>query len=398
MAIFEYQALTSSGRLMKGTLEAASGDQAGQLLAEMQLTVNSIGQAPPEKPKTSLGRNEFILFNQQLASLAQSGIPLERGLRELARDMAGQSMRKLINDVASDLESGVSIEQAIEKRQKHFPPLYSRILEAGVKSGRLSEMLISLNRHLEISQQIRRILFEAICYPLVILALAAVIITAIFTTVVPQFRSIFGDFDIELPAITNLFLAISDHVISFWLVVFGILAVLLALNYLLSRRPAGRRWREKILFRIPFLGKLYRYDVLCRLSDAMAVLIGAGHDIPESLRQGSMVAGSERLKAESEMLAGQMEQGANLMEAGQWCRQIPRLFLYSMQMGAQRNQLQDNLYSLSDMYAQQCRSGQAKLASILLPIMLVLLGGFLALTVMAMFMPMVKMISSFGGT
>jgi type IV pilus assembly protein PilC len=228
--------------------------------------------------------------------------------------------------------------------------------------------------------------------------LAAVIITAIFTTVVPQFRSIFGDFDVELPAITKLFLAISDHVIPFWIAVFGILAVLLGFNYLLSRRPAGRRWREKILFRIPFLGKLYRFDVLCRLSDAMAVLIGAGHDIPESLRQGAMVAGSERLKAESEMLAGQMEQGANLMEAGQWCRQIPRLFLYSMQMGAQRNQLQDNLYSLSDMYAQQCRSGQSRLATILLPIMLVLLGGFLALTVMAMFMPLVKMISSFGGT
>ena len=94
MAIFEYSALTSSGRLMTGTIEAASSGQASELLKEMQLSVNEIRQAKREELKTAIGRNEFILFNQQLAAIAKAGIPLERGLRELSVDIASRPMRK----------------------------------------------------------------------------------------------------------------------------------------------------------------------------------------------------------------------------------------------------------------------------------------------------------------
>src|SRR3990172_7923864 len=114
----------------------------------MQLSVNSIDAARPQKLKTAIGRNEFLLFNQQLASIAKAGIPLERGLRELAADVSSNSMRRLIDDIAGELEAGVSIEEAFEKRQKRFSPIYGRILKAGVETGRLSEMLTSLNRHL----------------------------------------------------------------------------------------------------------------------------------------------------------------------------------------------------------------------------------------------------------
>jgi type II secretory pathway component PulF len=114
---------------MKGTIEAATPQEAGETLERMQLSVNSVEKAKPEKPKTAIGRNEFLLFNQQLASIAKAGIPLERGLRELASDVSSSSMRRLIDDIAGELEAGVNIEDAFEKRQKRFPPLmaeYSR--------------------------------------------------------------------------------------------------------------------------------------------------------------------------------------------------------------------------------------------------------------------------------
>ncbi len=162
MTMFEYNAIVSADRLMKGTIEAGSREEAGELLKQMQLTVNSIEKAKPQKPKTAIGRNEFLLFNQQLASITKAGIPLERGLRELSNDVSSKSMRNLIDAIANDLEAGVSIEKAFEKRQKHFPPLYGKILKAGVETGRLSEMLASLNRQLEVANQTRRIIFEAI--------------------------------------------------------------------------------------------------------------------------------------------------------------------------------------------------------------------------------------------
>jgi type II secretory pathway component PulF len=242
MSTFQYNALTSDGRVMKGTIEAASHDDANELLKKMQLVVNSIEKAKIEKPKTSIGRNEFLLFNQQLASITKAGIPLEKGLRELSHDVSSRSMRNLINDIAYDLESGFSIEQAFEKRQKRFPPLYGRILKAGVETGRLNEMLTSLNRHIETANQTRRIIFEAISYPLVIFVLASIIITGMFILVIPQFAVTLQDMSDggRLPTITKAFLFMSENAIPFWIIVGIVLAAIIILSKLFSTTSGGR--------------------------------------------------------------------------------------------------------------------------------------------------------------
>jgi type II secretory pathway component PulF len=396
MATFEYNALTSAGRLMKGTIEAGSRDEAGELLTQMQLTVNSVEKAGAEKPKTAVGRNEFMLFNQQLASLIKAGIPLERGLRELASDVGSKSMRKLIDSVASDLEAGVRIDEAFEKRQKAFPPLYGRILKAGVETGRLSEMLTSLNRHLEMANQTRRIIFEATSYPAVVLVLGSIIVTAIFLTVIPQFGPILSDISgwRSLPALTKLFLSMAKNVIPFWIIVGLSIAAIIFIFTTLSTFSAGRRFRESIFIKIPVIGRVYRSSVLSRMAEAMAMMVAAGCDMPACIRLASGTTGSEKLILESETLAGQVEQGTNILEAGQFCRMIPRLFLYSIQLGTQRNELQDNLHSLSQMYAEQARCGQARLQAVLLPIMLIAVGGILAMTILAMFLPMIQIITT----
>jgi type II secretory pathway component PulF len=396
MATFEYNALTSAGRLMKGTIEAASPDEASELLKQMQLTVNSIDKAKPAKPKTAVGRSEFMLFNQQLASIAKAGIPLERGLRELASDVTSKSMRRLIEDIATELEAGVRIEEAFEKRQKAFPPLYGRILKAGVETGRLSEMLTSLNRHLELAGQTRRIVFEAMGYPAVVLVLGAVVITAVFLTVIPHYRAIFGELlgVGRLPALTQLFLRMASNVVPFWLTVALLVAAALVILKILSGSAAGRRFRESLLLAVPVFGRVYHSSMLSRMAEAMAMMVAAGCDMPACLRLASGAAGSEKLISESESLARQVEQGTNIVEAGQFCRVIPRLFLYSVQLGTQRNELQDNLHSLGQMYAEQARYCQARLQAVLLPIMLIVVGGVLAMAVAGMFLPMIQVITS----
>lgn len=396
MAIFEYSALTSSGRLMKGTIEAGSRQQAGQLLEEMQLTVNEIEKAKRKKPKTAIGRSEFLLFNQQLASITKAGIPLERALRQLTNDVASRSMRKLITAVADELEAGVSIDEAIKKRQKHFPMLYEQILKAGVQTGRLSEMLTSLNRHLEMAGRTRRIIFEAITYPAIVFALAAMVITGVFLFIIPQFKYILGEMTegAELPKLTQMFLAGAENVVPFWTTVFAVIAVMIVISLLLSTSAAGRRFKESVFLKLPIMGRLYHNTVLARLSEAMAMLINAGSDMPTCLRLSAVASGSEKLKLESRMLTEQLENGAEILEAGHFCRMIPRLFLYSVQLGAQRNELQDNLYGLGQMYTEQGRFMQARLQAILLPIMIIVVGVFVGTAVLALFLPMVTIITS----
>ncbi len=395
MATFKYNALTSAGRLMKGTIEAGSREEAGELLQQMELAVNSIEKAKPKKPKTAIGRNEFMLFNQQLASITKAGIPLERGLRELASDISSKSMRKLIDAIAGELEAGVSIEEAFEKRQKRFPPLYGRILKAGVETGRLSEMLTSLNRHLELANQTRRIIFESLSYPAVILALAAVILTTVFLFIIPQFGLILTEMTegAMLPKLTRLFLSMAENVVPFWISVGLLAAAILFIVRILSSFPAGRRFKESLFLRALVIGRVYHSSVLSRMAESMAMLVAAGSDMPACLRLGSGSTGSEKLVLESEMLASQIEQGANILGAGQFCKMIPRLFLYSIQLGTQRNELQDNLYSLGQMYSEQARCGQARLQAIFLPVMLIVVGGILAIAVLSMFLPMITIIT-----
>jgi len=396
MATFEYNALTSAGRLMKGTIEAGTPDEAGELLEGMQLSVNSIEKATPKKLKTAIGRNEFMLFNQQLASITRAGIPLEKGLRELAGDVSSRSMRTLIGDIAGELEGGVSIEDAFEKRQKRFPPLYGRILKAGVETGRLSEMLTSLNRHLELVTRTRRIIFEAFGYPAVILVMSAIIITGIFMFIIPQFGTILGEMTegAVLPGLTRLFLSMARNVLPFWTAVGFIIAAIIFVFAMFSSFSAGRRLRESLFMMIPVIGRVYHSSLLSRMAEAMAMMVSAGCDMPACLRLAAGSTGSEKLILESEVLAGQIEQGANILEAGQFCRVIPRLFLYSIQLGTQRNELQDNLYSLGQMYSEQARYGQARLQAILLPTALIGVGGIVMLCVLAMFLPMIKIITS----
>ncbi len=395
MATFEYNALTSSGRLMAGTIEANSPEQASELLKDMQLTVNEITRAKARMPKTAIGRGEFLLFNQQLASITRTGIPLERGLREIAADIGSRRMRKLITEVADELEAGASIEEAIERRHRQFPALYGHILKAGVESGRLSEMLTSLNRHLELSAMTRRIIFEALCYPAVVLTLAAAVITMVFVLIVPGYAEVIVDMagGMALPALTQWFLTMSEHVGQFWGVVLIFILAIVAVFVLLSMSAAGRRFIESVLLKVPIVGRVYYCGALAKMAEAMALLVGAGCTMPTCLRLASGASGSEKLRLECELLAGRIEEGAGIVEAGHFCQMIPRLFLYSVQLGAQRNELQDNLHNLGEMYSQQTRGMQARLQNILPAALIIFLGFVVGLMVLSMFLPLVRVVT-----
>jgi type IV pilus assembly protein PilC len=162
---------------------------------------------------------------------------------------------------------------------------------------------------------------------------------------------------------------------------------------LMSASSAGRRMRETMLLKVPALGRLFHCSVMSRMSEAMALLVGAGCDMGQCLRLASGASGSEKLKLECGVLAGQVDQGDSLLEAGLAGKMIPRLFLYSIQLGAQRNELQDNLHGLSEMYAEQTRCHQARLQTLLLPLLLIFLGGTIGITVVAMFLPIISIVT-----
>jgi type II secretory pathway component PulF len=393
--MFEYDALTAEGKAMTGIFEAPSSEDASARLAGMGLNIQAIRKASPPTPPTRIGRAEFLLFNQQLASITRSGLPLERGLRELAADMESPSMKRLLTEVASELEAGATIDQVFEKRKSSVPPLYGRILQAGLKSGRLSEMLTSLYRHLEMAGRTRRILFEALTYPAVILTLAAILLTFFFQVLLPRYSELYDGLNRPAPLFTQGALAVSRHVVLIWSIIGVLVAAVALASVILSRFAGGRRFKERRLIGLPVLGRIYHLGTLGRLADAMATLVGAGTDMPTCLRLGSAATGSELLKQQCESAAREVEGGCDIQTAGESCRYVPGMFFFSMQQGSQRNELQDNLYSLSEMYSLQAQMSQSRLQALLMPVMLVFLGVVVGFTILSMFLPMIGMIQAF---
>ncbi|MHC4524561.1 MAG: type II secretion system F family protein [Planctomycetota bacterium] len=395
MALFEYRSVTNAGRLMTGSIEAADIEQAKSMLDEMNLQVTELEKLKEVPAPKGIGRNEFMMFNEQLASLTHAGIPLEQGLRELAKDAGSAKMQSLINSIVNELESGTPIDQAVQKHQKEFPPLYGLILKSGVETGRLSEMLTNLNRHLQVELRTRRILVESLTYPAVVLAATALIVTGLLLFIVPTFGEVLLDMSdgrAGLPYLTGFVLEVSTHVGDIWLVVGIVIAIAVILWKSLSLTASGRCTKERFFQSIPMAGRVFKNGLLARFSECMSILISAGCTLDDAVALSGQSSSSELLRQDCDMLSAQLKEGSNFLEAGINCRTIPRLFLYSVQLGAQRNELKDNLNSLARMYAAKTFSLQSQMQALMEPVLIILLGGIVGTIVLAMFLPMVRMI------
>src|SRR2546421_2594889 len=205
---FAYQAQTLHGQAVAGTIDAANIDQAQRLLAGLRLRVLHIEPVKrPERAK-ALSGDDFIAFNLQLAHLTAAGLPVEHGLRLIAQDMRRGRLKATINQLAGEMERGTSLDQAFEKFKDRFPPLYSRLVAAGIRSGDLPGVLLNLGRHMDLVTRLRATLWRAASYPLMVLGGLAAVVLFLGLVVIPQFRGIFADFGVRLPLITRALLAV----------------------------------------------------------------------------------------------------------------------------------------------------------------------------------------------
>ena len=380
---------------MKGSVEAANSQQAEDMLLEMNLELQSLEKDTKQESKNPVGRSELLLFNQQLSAMAASGVPLEKGIRHISNEASFGSTKKLLQNIADDLENGIPADQAFDKHSKYFPVLYGKIVKAGIQSGRLNEMLISLNKHLVTSIQMRQSLIEAITYPLVVFLVAVAVLTWIFTSVVPSFRGLYAEW-MAMPPITELLFKLSAVFQYLWIVILIVMIAIVLLVKFGSSVPSLQRRLESVYNGLPIIGRMYRSSALSKLADSLALLIASGSDFPDALELAAETTGRERLSFECHTIAHRVRQGENIIEASSDCKELPGIFMYSAQLGIQRNMLTDNLYNISDMFYQQAKVASVRLSALLTPILIVLLGLSISGVVVGLFLPMVAMIEDLG--
>lgn len=398
MPWYEYRAVTAGGSVVVGQIEAEQRAAAADALLAMRLDIRDLDEsAAPPPAMRDLSADDLSFFNEQLATMADAGIALDEGLAQLAHDVESPRLRRWIEALVGDLRGGRTLEQAIAAHEAHLPLLYSRVIRAGVRTGNLPTTLLNLNEHLRITGRTRRILWELLSYPILVALLGLTIVSLFFTFVVPKFAEIFVDFDTNLPTLTQLTIDLARMFPQILLVLAVLVAMIVLTWRSLRYTPRGRRARERLAGTLPLVGDVQRTSLIARFLRAVATAVGTGVPLPEALRLGAGATGGELLRGEAEELALAAERGDSLVTAAQNVRFIPQLFAFCVQSARSRNALPAALGKLANAYEQRSEQAQLLLHSTMLPIVIVFLGGFIGLAVIAMFLPLVKLVSSMTG-
>src|SRR3954468_19861251 len=210
---FSYEAQTADTQPLSGTIDPSDAATATARLESLGLRVMRLDpSAPPPRPK-SLRGDDFLAFNRPLAQLTAPGMPVEHGLRLIARDMRSGRLSATLQQVATDLEKGMFLPEALDRNRAKFPPLYARLVDAGVRANNLPAMLLNLGRHLEMVQRLRALLWRSFSYPLLVLVGLIGVMAFLGVSVPPQFAVMFAEFKIHPPAVTRALLAVT-HVMG----------------------------------------------------------------------------------------------------------------------------------------------------------------------------------------
>jgi type II secretory pathway component PulF len=245
---FAYQARTLAGQKISGTIDATDAEQARQSLAGLKLEIDQL--RPARKPLLAmpLSAGDFQAFNQQLAQLARAGLPVEQGLKLVAQEMRRGRLRRAVQATVEELERGKTLSQAIEGQRSQFPPLYARVIDAGIRAGNLSDILLNLGRHLALTRRLRAMLWQTISYPLFVMVFFLAMVVFVLKCLVPGIFDTYRTFHAELPLPTQLLLAESDAVnkqlifLAAIVVLGGIIWVALRGSVFVSPWHCTRRW------------------------------------------------------------------------------------------------------------------------------------------------------------
>jgi type IV pilus assembly protein PilC len=394
MPWFEYEGLTPGGTAIAGRVEAANRERALDDLAQMRIEARELRSAePPKRSRATLSEDDLVFFNDQLASLAEAGIALDDGLAQLARDVESHRLKGWINGLVADLRRGMPLDRAIAAREQGLPLLYSRVIRAGIDSGELPATLLNLNQHLRLAGNVRRLIWEVASYPLLVAGITLTVISAFFLLVTPHMKEIYTDFGTRLPAATIFLLTISENYP--FILLGGLCAVggLIVLWISLRSSEAGLALRESVTMSIPIVGRVYRASLIARFLRSVATAVATGIPLPQAMRLGGGATGSVRLAADAEHLAKEAEQGRSIFVASQTAGVIPPLFGFCVQVAVGRDALPTAIGQLARSYENRAYHAQSMLRTLLFPLLVLILGGFVAFAIVAMFLPLVTLIN-----
>ena len=398
MPAFEYQVVAPAGKTKKGVIEADTARHARSLLREQGGTPVAIEEVASREGggdarSTSWGLNRGIatpdlaLMTRQLATLIQSGIPLEEALLVVSEQMGKSRIESIVMAIRSRVLEGHSFAVALADFPHIFSELYRATVEAGEQTGYLDRVLERLADYTEARQKLQQKIGVALLYPVMISIVAILVVTALLAYVVPQVVQVFDSIDQQLPALTVGLIATSDFIVDYGLYLFLALAVSTLLFKVALRSEVARRWYHRLLLKIPLVGRVVRGSNTARFTRTLSILSASGVPVLEALKISSKVVTNLPMKEIIERAAKQVSEGGAVHESLNQGKIFPPMTIHLIASGEASGKLDDMLQRASVQQEEELESLIAGMTGLFEPLMILVMGGIVLTIVVAILLP-----------
>lgn len=341
-----------------------------------------------------MNAEDIIALNEEIAGMARAGLPLDQGLAALAREMGRGRLRRVTEALAADLRAGHPLPEALDRQAGRVPAFYRGLVAAGIRTGRIGEVLVTMSTYTRAIANLRSTVVEALFYPCVVLTLGVFLFGLVCFFILPQFAQVYKEFNIRLPAATEFALKLSRHPVEFIAVPAVMICLIVVMAYLGTHfSAAGRRLWAGFLYSIPVAGTLVRAARLAAFTDLLAILVDHSIPLPEAFRLAGEASSDPIMARESREIQEHLSQGKSLGEVLRGRGLVPEWVAWMAGVGEQRGALGKTLHQVAEMYRRQVELRAALLRSVLPPffiIALAVLFGGLFLTIGII--PMVRLL------
>ena len=404
MATFQYIATSNgSNKIVKGEIEALGRDDAIKSITKQQLTPISI------KPVTKLSneikfsllkprnvkQDELSIFTRQLSTMINAGVPLTRSLNSLQEHTENPVFRDTLETIKGDVESGVSLADALGKHPKVFSDIYVNMVRAGEAAGILDEVLNRLAVQQEKSATIRKKIKSAMTYPVVLVVISVLAFFGLMIFVIPKIGQIIIDLggpDAELPLITKIMLGISNFIISFWYILFPVIGVCCVGIKKYLATPQGKTKFHIAILKLPAVSTIIKKVAVARFARTYASLIGAGVSVIEALSITSRAVGNKVYESVLQEACTRLENGEQLSRVIEEKSDLfPSILAQMLAVGEETGQTDTVLAKVADFYEEEVDTAIESISSIIEPVMIVFMGGMVGLIAASVMLPIASL-------
>lgn len=341
---------------------------------------------------SAVGAKDIAFFSRQMAIMMKSGVPIVSSLEIIASGHKNPRMRKLVETIRTDIEGGSSLHEAISRHPVQFDELYRNLVRAGEGAGVLETVLETIATYKENIEALKGKIKKALFYPAMIVAVAIVVSAILLLFVVPQFEEVFKSFGAELPAFTQMIVAASRFMVSYWWVMLAVvLGSLFGFIYAYKRSPKMQHTMDRVILKVPVIGQIMNNSAIARFARTTAVTFKAGVPLVEAL---GIVAGATGNKVYEEKVLRMRDDvsvGYPVNMAMKQVNLFPHMVVQMTAIGEEAGALDTMLFKVAEYYEQEVNNAVDALSSLMEPMIMVFIGTLVGGMVIGMYLPIFKL-------